>query len=177
MTTPTHVLCVDPGESTGWCSLRWNRGVYSIGAFGTARMTGAGHDWDPAERRLYDQVDKWLTEVTVDRGIDVLVLEDFVLYSAFTGRTPTADRVGLSAVRVSSCLLAVLHADEWSGQVVRQSSSVVNGKSRLVSDDQLRAAGLWILPKQGGTEHVRDAIRHAVIWGRKNEFEILGNHV
>lgn len=192
MDLPRFVLFVDPGESTGWCLLRLRprtaldvatgkAPLYQCVAYGTARMTGAGsHDWDHGEHRLYKQVHGFLADVWVNTGgtgVQAIVIEDFILYAAAVGNTPTMKREGLSPVRVTSMMLGLLWSQGFRGEVTRQQTSQVNGKRAIVTNEHLKAAELWVLGGKSNpamTEHTRDALKHAVVWGRTNEFEVRG---
>jgi hypothetical protein len=83
-----------------------------------------------------------------------LVIEDFIL------RERTKDRNLLAPVRLSAGLVQeVLRSQQLIGLTYQSAS---DAKS-VVTDDRLRALGLWIR----GQQHARDACRHLALFLRK----------
>lgn len=90
----------------------------------------------------------------------ILIFEDFVVYP---GRSATgaSGRSGLSPVWVTGWLLGYVCRSELSVDEVCYQGA--GDAKRVVSDDRLRDMGLWV----AGSTHIRDALRHAVLWCRK----------
>lgn len=97
-----------------------------------------------------------LVAICVDNGVELVVIEDFLL----RGRFSTTDREGLSPVHVTSrfmgryeyvCPGAEFDVTQLAGQV-----------KPVITNDRLRRAGLWV---KG--EHARDAVRHGVMYLRR----------
>lgn len=177
------VVAVDPGTVTGmaWAVVGRSelRRLGVVGALGAARKDGrllgeevkGGDEFDSASYIL-----SWLevfqgearrrTQGRV-RGHHSVIIEDFIL------REHTKDRSLLAPVRLtamvefglkSGLVLPSLHP--VTAGVVRQSPS--DAKSG-VTDDRLRSWGLW----WKGSPHIRDAIRHLVVYLRRHERELL----
>ena len=196
-------FAVDPGMTTGWASWSGNaahfsRGDGGMGAFmadgsfssgqvmcGHAAASGAS-GWAmelQGARHLWDLIwDQW-------RGVGSLwiVYEDFILRGG--GRAVAgagSARSGLSAVRVTSSLLAVVAGElddmsydstgaavAWSVcaggagvvtvdgrvNVLAQSAAMAKG---FATDDRLRAWGMY--RRSGAERHARDASRHLAVW-------------
>ena len=184
------VFCVDPGETTGWAwacvayselrrvafgDLLWSdlfgrlrrserfscgqeevyrgplsasspaAGVAQSEAF-TAMSLGVTLDQlHLTSRRVSNGSVGWVTDI---------VIEDFIL------RERTKDRSLLSPVRLTSAIVQeVLRSEKLIGLTLISSS---DSKS-AITDDRLRALGLWIVGKQ----HARDACRLLALFLRK----------
>lgn len=85
-----------------------------------------------------------------------------LLYEDFTLRERTKDRSLLSPIRVSAHhQTLVLQKGEIHPAIHLQSAS----EKDVITDDQLKHAGLW----ERGRPHAMDALRHLVLWLRKQE--------
>ena len=84
-----------------------------------------------------------------------LVIEAFVVGHG-SGKMANADRSGLYPVRIASCLEGCLVRQIPPNGIVYQMPS---SAKRFMTDERLRAAGLWIR----GSDHQRDAARHMAL--------------
>jgi hypothetical protein len=83
-----------------------------------------------------------------------VVIEDFLL------RERTMERNLLSPVRFTAAFQVLLCQHQWRMKCVLQSPS----DKSVINDDRLRKLGLWAV----GQQHARDALRHMMLWLRKN---------
>jgi len=91
----------------------------------------------------------------------VVVVEDFRLRGGPVGTTKIE---GLAPVAVGAMLkmsLFMLKFDVAGGVMMQTASQA----KTTVTNERLRALGLWVV----GSEHIRDAVRHAELWCRKNQ--------
>jgi hypothetical protein len=138
------IMGVDPGGTTGWALLRG--GNRSQGQLGGEEIVQA----------------EILADMVVDECVDVVVIEDFVLYP---GKEHYAGREGLAPVRITAYLEAILYERGWEGNVKKYMAS---DSKRVVKDDRLRQLGLWV----EGMQHARDAWRQVVLFCRKYRVEM-----
>lgn len=82
-----------------------------------------------------------------------IVFEDFIL------RTADKRRTTLDPIRVTSATIAVLRERGWQGKPIYQQPS--QAKS-VATNKRLKEWNLWVV----GSEHERDAMRHAVVYLR-----------
>lgn len=185
------IIGIDPGTTTGiaLCSVVGQRGT--AGRFvveATAEITGMaavdeiygdGASSDPKAWRWLEYYNALECLGWVDaHQPDLLVIEDFILQPGKGGVNGGGTyrggaRAGLSPARIGAALGALLEVGGYSGsgggsggggsgatmQVVWQGSSMISrlNKARM---DRL---GLWVR----GSEHKRDAVRHAYVgWQR-----------
>lgn len=152
----TRVFAVDPGKRSGWA-------VAVVGPSGIRRWSasdvGPGGDgvserWRSGRRGEVGQVDALVAMIDTFRP-DVLVVEDFVLRVA---RASPA-RSLLSPVRVTSML-------EWrfAGELRIVKFSAADAKS-VITDRRLKSLGFWV----SGSNHARDAVRHMLLFVRKQK--------
>lgn len=169
-------VVVDPGTTTGVLyadlSGRWTVGVGVDGSEGDAGLGVAllreglargsvkveevetRRWWEPG---LADRVEKAMKKRSASgqRWQEVpLVIEDFLL------RTQDKRKETLDPIRVTSVLIARLQERGWDGRVHYQQPSDMT----VATDKRLRHWKLWIK----GMRHGRDAMRHAVVFLRKN---------
>lgn len=177
---PISVVAVDPGQHTGWCLVgkvpegsERNVPTYKVLAVGEWEFK-----WDDYEKDLYLGLMQFTGEVRdacVEHGLGswprLWVIEDFYLVPGVGGRGMNSKREGISPVRVTTGLLHMLHADcvGVSWDVVRQQPSEIAQFTGKLGGDRLRRKGLWVV----GSEHKRDAVRHALQWCRKLNYELI----
>jgi hypothetical protein len=141
-----NVFAVDPGTTTGWC---FARGVDPD----TTPHTEC--DWDIASGQMageeYQQAyDLWRLIKRV--GDCAVIIEDFIPQQL------NKERWFLSPVRITSQLTMLLWIDKrvWMLQAPSLAKSTI-------SDDYMRAIGLW----SPGEPHANDAVRHALLFTRR----------
>jgi hypothetical protein len=157
---------VDPGGTTGVavyntvgrCCEMWEQ----IESGGAKDDTGMG--WHRKEQEVGSAIATlvwtWLP--------DVIVIEDFILGHG-SGVGDTAERAGLSAVRVTSVLMTwllnVLPEDEdWYGPKIMLSNA---SNKNVIKDATLKRLGLWV----PGRRHANDALLHC-LWAER---KVAGN--
>lgn len=179
------VVAVDPGTATG---LAWvvvgrselkRHGV--VGAMKEAREDGRlqgqevkGSDDKDSAAFILSWIEMWQREAArrtrgrVQRHHQI-VIEDFIL------RERTKDRSLLAPVRITAALefgLYIFSSEDLStpsglltAGITHQQPS--DAKSNA-TDDRLRSWGLW----WAGSPHIRDAIRHLIVYLRRHEEEM-----
>ena len=97
--------------------------------------------------------------LAVDRQVDRVVIEDFILLPASVKGGMNSGREGLSSVRVGALVYAFVR-DYWpDSEIYWQYPSVM----KVIDSDRLKRAGMWVK----GSEHARDAAKHLLIHLRK----------
>lgn len=93
---------------------------------------------------------------------DIIVMEDFVLTGPARGGWSSA-RTGISPARIIHGLLCML-SQRWDGSPygLHQVWFQMAGQKDVINNDRLKALGIYV----AGSEHIRDAIRHAEVWRR-----------
>lgn len=141
----TYILAIDPGDATGFAFVKMDIELVGrnkpdgieIPAFGTAE---------------YPSGIRSIIRMAQAQGVDVVVVEDFILRSkAMTGSKLIASRV-IGAITIT-------FPDD---KVILQQPSEKSRASNRVLQTVL---GDIKLPK---SLHVRDALRHAVIYAQKH---------
>jgi len=161
-----RIMGIDPGGTTGVAIIErfvWGRGVDGCGVVLLEQIEG-GFEGQNAQgwHRKEQEVGVRVAELVQEYQPEVVVIEDFILGWG-SGKTGTAKRGGLAAVRVTSVvatwLYTVLPEDtDWAGcRVVFSSPSVKRGTG-IGWDAKLRDAGLWVK----GQRHAMDALIHAL---------------
>lgn len=157
-------VVVDPGTDTGVVFVDLSKARYRkmAGHHGLAAGMEAGdvvaEEYDTArwwEPGMVDDVERFMRSGSGGWTKVPLVVEDFIL------RTQDKRKTTLDPIRVTSALVAVLRDRGWRGKLVLQQPS---DAKTTVTDERLRAWKLWIV----GSAHKRDAMRHAVLYLRKN---------
>jgi hypothetical protein len=105
-----------------------------------------------------------------------LVVEAFALYPGRTHVGQTGD-TGLSPVFVTGYLRGMVGAlalkrggvdgvsvGSWARDVLWVGGQMAGQAKKFCPNDKLRALGLW---RRGDSEHERDAMRHAVLFGQR----------
>lgn len=145
----THILAVDPGDATGFAFVKMDIDLVGRNKPDGIEITSYGTAEYPNGIRA-------IIRMAQVQGVDRVVVEDFILRSmAMTGSKLIASRV-IGAVTVT-------FPDD---KVVLQQPSEKSRASNRVLQTVL---GDHTLPK---SPHVRDALRHAVIFAQKQ----LSNH-
>lgn len=130
----TTLLALDPGGHTGWSS--WTYGP-------TTPLTLLEHG------QIADGLAgfvRWSRAYLEEVVPDELVSESFVL----DGRTASPD---VTPLRIEGAIEALFAAE--GVPIIFQRNVMKSG----ITDDRLRASGLWIK----GQQHARDSIRHAIV--------------
>lgn len=168
----TTILAVDPGETTGWCLAEVHSGkpleVLSVGQLNGAELLQEGMDLLYPDSQFAQEraVALALMQIVSEHQVEVLVVEDFVLRQ-FT----TMDRAGIGPAQIAAMLevwvyeiIASAEAHEAGvGAEVQMVLQDVASAKRVVTDERLKALGLWVR----GLQHARDAIRHAELYRRR----------
>lgn len=98
-------------------------------------------------------------------GVDLVVIEDFVLRSVPGGGGVSTARVALSPARIGfgiACLIAAAEGLGGVEVVLRPAGDAI----AVMTNERLRRLGMYVRFKGGG-EHVRDAARHVALELRK----------
>jgi len=97
-----------------------------------------------------------------DGGVDLVVIEDFILRPAPGRGGASAGRAGISPARIGGYIGLMLELGEYGENglsVVWQTAAMAKPMNKA----RMEALGLWVV----GSEHKRDAVRHCyVAWGR-----------
>lgn len=160
-----YVLALDPGTTSGWAALRIDYDRLIREGF-RAVMLGGGVEWragelkgpEPFQAELFVALARGVWQegefaAGCDSDLFVVTIEDFIL-DMFS-----RDRELLSPVR----LTAQVQALTWRTLPAPVVQFSANDAKHTVGDDQLRAFNLWVR----GPDHVRDALRHAVLTARR----------
>lgn len=143
-----RIVFVDPGTVTG---IFWTNCEEGIGWEEWLEVVRGG-----VERGEWFQGSSSEVERLVkDLDPAVVVCEDFQLRG-----DRLRGREALDPVRVAESLRSWLRAHLWRGRWEWQQASDAKA---VVTDKRLRRWGLWI----PGNPHARDAIRHALLWQRR----------
>lgn len=137
---------IDPGGTTGIAF--WRDG--GLCAWDSWRC---GFGWKEQGRLVGEMADQVLDWVGPE---GLLVVEDFVLRG---GSMRSTRRDALSPVQVTGLMLGRMQGRGWVGKLELQSAANAKG---VVTDARLKGMGLY-----RGNDHVRDAIRHGVLYLRK----------
>jgi|SRR5580698_9435146 hypothetical protein len=148
-----HVIGIDPGGTTGWCRLT----VPRDSVFG--REESSIIEWDYGEVSGHEpqQVVLLARLARETQSLDylvgpALVVERWDVDPHFQSRDTSA----LSPARIGAMLLYAQHRGDLSDARVTFQSRVQ--AKQALTDERLRALGLYVK----GSEHVRDATRHAL---------------
>ena len=146
---------VDPGGTTG--VVVWDA---EAGRMVHVEEVRCGGSW-----REEVAVVRGMLEDVANYGVDVVIIEDFVLRLSPGGGTAglSSARAGLSPVRIGFGLAMGLDVAGFAGEVVFQGAS---GAISVITNERLRGLGMYV-KYPGGGEHVRDAARHVALWLRK----------
>lgn len=160
-------LAFDPGVTTGWAVFRTPREVLLGEGFLTAiRVEGAGWNAGEFSGEEEDQVD---TMVEIARSVYALADEDAgdewsIIVEGFVVRMLSMKKSFLSPVR----LAAKFKRDLRNAPVLIEepfSSDAMN----VVTDGRLRDWNLY----RTGSDHVRDAMRHAIMMQRRYSSDVV----
>jgi hypothetical protein len=181
------VVAIDPGTHTGVAWGTWEPVV------GWCKWKGNEETFGVEQVNCPDEVEglKRIWAVIVREQPDVIVIEDFILLPPDAMKKKggwSSARSGLSPTRIGfglKVLLSIAHGDfglEWTWlapdgrrylkervAVVWQMPSMMAG----VTEAELRRMGLWKTPTQipgskpGDGPHAMDALRHLLVWGKK----------
>lgn len=130
---PRRLLCLDPGETTGWA------------VFEDGKLTASGHAATKLEGWLC--IDKLVTDIQPTH----VVYENYRVYAHKLDRHSNSEVYTLRLVGVIEYLCDVHLGVPRYNQMAHQAKG-------FVSDEKLRAWGMY----QRGKKHARDAIRHGV---------------
>lgn len=128
------LLALDPGETTGWA------------IFENGKMTSCGQ-WDTSDiSSTYGH----LKDILSANVITVVVYESYRVYAWKAKEHTHSELHTPQLIGAIKALLGVENIPYYS-----QSAQIAKG---FVTDDKLKAWGLWIK----GARHARDAIRHGI---------------
>lgn len=148
-----HVIGIDPGGTTGWALLTIDSRMmygdmpHEILEWDYGEVTGSEPEQVVSLCRLVRETQS----LTYKRG-PAVVVEDFDVQP----HNPTTNLELLSPVR----LAAMLAYAQFRGELA-DARLVLQGRRMAkdtATDHRLRAWGLWV----EGSDHIRDAVRHAV---------------
>lgn len=142
---PSRVLCLDPGETTGWCL--FDRGeLVDFGQIRTVIKVTMG--------KKEDKFVAWgtLEKLFQDTHPTHIVCENYRVYAHKLERHSNSE---IHTVRLIGGIDYLAHKLEIP--LVYQMASQAKG---FVTDDRLKAWDFW----QPGMRHARDAIRHGIYW-------------
>jgi hypothetical protein len=147
-----HVLAVDPGQKIGvaWCPI-WLAKDWNASMVGHEELltTGRGNSEPKAVMRILS--------IMLEFNVSAVVYEKFQHYP---GRVLKGNWA--SAVRVPAMLAFALEQKWVITRLHEQSSSQALG---VITDDRLRASGLWI----PGKKDARAAVKHLMLFLRRIE--------
>lgn len=131
------ILSIDPGDTTGYALAEVSKEQIKILDFGLAT-------YPIGVRRLHE----------LAKGVDVVVIEDFIIRKPLIGERPSALRIiGSFEIAFPSRPQIVLQQPFEKGRC---------------PDKLLQKLSLW-----EGSPHIRDAFRHCVIYAQK-KFKFRG---
>lgn len=150
------MIAFDPGGTTGWALLQVHRAALESSDFSVldnilfraqGQFTGGENS---QAREMYALIEAW------DGPETVVVIEDFIL------RTALKNRDVLSPVRITAKIDLLL---EPSGRRMYFQQPAMAKKT--ATDERLKDWGLYVA--EGGLEHARDAMRHAITFIRRTK--------
>lgn len=157
------LLAIDPGETTGWCLRRTGvdyKGMVNIERYGQL-SAGINPNMKPDE--VYARLTKVAKQImysvecrkTLPFPIEHIVIEDFTFRGAH--RIVKTDIITIKMVGM------LLYAAGLTG--VSYSTQTAGDAKGVITDIRLKRWGYWLPHKE---RHARDAIRHALLYERKN---------
>lgn len=132
---PISILALDPGETTGYCFMSVN----------VSTAYYAGQIDTPNIPQSVLKISEFLTE----RQVDVIVCEDYRVYSWKSDQHKWAN---LHTPQLIGCIKTLA----CIGDIPIHMQMAIEAKE-FCTDDKLKAWGMY----QEGQRHARDAIRHA----------------
>lgn len=159
------VCAVDPGVTTGFCCGVRSDSHFELSEYEEITVlqmnvpVGGGGGFEGGLGRLGELVRKATTYEPGRGHKSVLVLESFV---AYPGKIHTAQTAwsGFSPIFVTGWLLGYLAKSRRAVEVVYQGAG---DAKKVITNDRLRSLGLYVR----GSDHVRDAVRHAELYCRR----------
>lgn len=130
------VLCLDPGETTGWAS-------FVLGDF-----SDCGQIDTPEPGDLYS----FIEVIHLELGLDRLLYEEYRVRG-----NKFKEHVGSEVVTIQHIGAIKTAASVYSIPLAKQSAGMAKG---FATDRKLRQWGLY----QPNKRHANDAIRHGVYW-------------
>lgn len=146
-----RVLAIDPGTHVGWAYVDTEEDPESF----------SGGEWGPYRAEPGAEYVAALKVVReyLDRGADVLVMEDFILLPPSVKGGWSSKREGLSPVRIIAMVEAIFRERDLFPEIEYQMSSAMS----VITSERLKKRGFWVV----GTEHGRDAAKHLAVYLRK----------
>lgn len=148
-----RIVCVDPGTTTG--VVVCDMDVGKIGCF----EISSSESWPRNEEKILNRL-QTICKGGVRDQEKVVVIEDFFLRPGQV----SLNREVLSPVRIGFALF--YRVNHYVSRVCWQMPSDAIG---LVTDERLRDEGLWVI----GSDHCRDAMRHYLLFCRKNRMKVI----
>lgn len=149
-----RIFCIDPGGTTGWVygQVQMNGSAHHQLAVAVLKGRMAYGQFKGSENGAIDQ----MLQLIKEHKAETVVIEDYVVRLPYKN----THRAGLSPARIGAGLAYALSGVPSVTQVKFQMPS----QMAVITDDRLKAWGLW-LP---GKPHACDAMRHMVIYLRNN---------
>lgn len=142
-----RALVVDPGKMTGFGFLEWE-----------PSELGMGSTFDGWERDHFGFLE-WAEPVIA--MVDLVVCEGYKV-SQRTMKEDPSSVDGLWSIKQIGCL------ELWCHQAGVRFVQQMPGDKAFADNDKLKAIGWWQATEKGEKGHRRDAARHAVTWGVRN---------
>lgn len=165
------VLALDPGGTTGWaCASVWDDDAWGPGMIadiGSSLMVGQIKVASESENAY--EIIKLIGALEPD----VVVAEDFVL---FPDREHSSKRDGTTPMRILAVLDFFWWMATWGPDADRAKArgglpvlaKQMPGERTVITDEMIRKWGWWRTQKrQGGGPHAMDALRHLIVYVRK----------
>lgn len=157
------ILAIDPGETTGWCLWRPGaeyRGMRHIERFG---QISAKVDINTKPDAVYQELNRVARVIMASvemrqitgNPIAHIVIEDFTFRGGH--RIVKTDIITIKMVGM------LLYGAAQTG--VSYSTQIAGDAKGVITDMRLKRWGYWLPHKE---RHARDAIRHALLYERKN---------
>lgn len=132
---PTRLLCLDPGETTGWAM------------FENGELVDSG--------QALTKVNGWteIANLFTQQQPTHVIYENYRVYEHKLSRHSNSEVYTLRLVGVIEFICDVLYGIPFDNQMAHQAKG-------FVTDEKLQAWGMY----QRGQKHARDAIRHGVYY-------------
>lgn len=131
---PPRLLCLDPGETTGWS-------LYEHGVATKAGQLRTIEDW------------KIISDLFEEANPTHVIYENYRVYSHKLDRHAFSEVYTLRLIGVIEFLCDVVYQIPYTNQMATQAKG-------FVKDEKLKAWGYWDL----GGKHARDSLRHGAYY-------------
>lgn len=147
-----HIISIDPGSHTGVVYGDTESGEM----FCREYSIGPRSIWPANEQRLVISI-HYISKLY---QFDVMIIEDFVLRPGMV----STKREVLSPARIGFAISMYVPCRSNNPQIVWAPPS----EMAVMNNERLRDAGFWV----EGSEHCRDAMRHWLLYCRKNRIDV-----